>query len=327
MTTPIGPITFEISLAEPDVVEINQVPPPEFTIANIGPQGPAGAAGEAGEQGIQGPPGEAGAPGTKWFQNNVNPTSEIGEVGDWFVNTSTNDIYEKTNSTTWTFRMNIQGDQGIQGEVGETGEAGPANTLSIGTVTTGTAGSSASASVTGTAPTQSLNLTIPRGDTGSQGIQGIQGPPGTNNTTIVRKSADEQVTSNTTVQDDDHLVIALEANSVYAIDSFLMFDSDATADIKFTFAGPSGSTIAFTSDGISAGNSNNIGSIKMDVNTAGVEAVLGGFIGTKTCIRPAGVIVTAGTAGNIVFRWAQNATSGTPTTIYANSWLRAQKIA
>jgi hypothetical protein len=44
------------------------------------------------------------------------------------------------------------------GDRGPTGDTGPANTLSIGTVTTG---STASATITGTAPNQTLNLTIP----------------------------------------------------------------------------------------------------------------------------------------------------------------------
>jgi len=58
------------------------------------------------------------------------------------------------------------------------GDVGPANSLAIGSVTTGAAGSSASASITGTAPSQTLNLTIPRGNTGVQGETGPQGVPG-----------------------------------------------------------------------------------------------------------------------------------------------------
>ena len=53
--------------------------------------------------------------------------------------------------------------------------------LSIGTVTTGEAGSQASATITGNAPNQTLNLTIPqglKGDTGATGPQGPQGPKG-----------------------------------------------------------------------------------------------------------------------------------------------------
>lgn len=58
------------------------------------------------------------------------------------------------------------------------GPAGPANSLSIGTVTTGSPGSSASATITGTPPTQVLNLTIPRGDAGSGGGMGDPGSNG-----------------------------------------------------------------------------------------------------------------------------------------------------
>lgn len=43
---------------------------------------------------------------------------------------------------------------------------GPANSLSIGTISTGAEGSQASATISGTAPNQTLSLTIPRGNTG-----------------------------------------------------------------------------------------------------------------------------------------------------------------
>jgi len=47
------------------------------------------------------------------------------------------------------------------------GAAGAANSLNIGSVTTGAAGSQASASITGSAPGQTLNLTIPTGAAGA----------------------------------------------------------------------------------------------------------------------------------------------------------------
>ncbi len=62
--------------------------------------------------------------------------------------------------------VRIRGAQGIQGIAGD---PGPVNSLVIGTVTTGAAGASASASITGTPPSQVLNLTIPRGNTGDPG--------------------------------------------------------------------------------------------------------------------------------------------------------------
>ena len=63
----------------------------------------------------------------------------------------------------------IQGIQGVQGEKGEKGDKGDTNSLSIGTVTTGEAGSQASATITGDAPSQTLNLTIPQGIKGDTG--------------------------------------------------------------------------------------------------------------------------------------------------------------
>jgi hypothetical protein len=57
----------------------------------------------------------------------------------------------------FTIPRGDQGIQGIQGLPGTTGAVGPANSLSIGTVT---AGPTAAASITGTAPNQTLNLTL-----------------------------------------------------------------------------------------------------------------------------------------------------------------------
>jgi len=51
----------------------------------------------------------------------------------------------------------------LEGPPGPQGPAGPTNSLSIGTITTSGSGSQAAASITGAAPNQVLNLTIPQG--------------------------------------------------------------------------------------------------------------------------------------------------------------------
>ncbi len=68
----------------------------------------------------------------------------------------------------------FRGEQGPQGVQGATGPSGPANSLSIGVVTAGPAG----ASITGSAPSQVLNLTLPEGPAGEQGPQGERGEVG-----------------------------------------------------------------------------------------------------------------------------------------------------
>lgn len=62
-----------------------------------------------------------------------------------------------------------------RGDKGETGDTGPANTLTIGTVTSG---ETASAEITGTAPDQTLNLVLEKGDKGDKGDTGETGATG-----------------------------------------------------------------------------------------------------------------------------------------------------
>lgn len=78
--------------------------------------------------------------------------------------------YDKANKT-----LQIGVPTGLTGLTGPQGATGPANTLRIGTVTSG---SDAGATITGTAPNQTLNLVLPKGDKGDIGPTGPQGPQG-----------------------------------------------------------------------------------------------------------------------------------------------------
>lgn len=60
-------------------------------------------------------------------------------------------------------------------QAGGAGSVGPANTLTIGTVTGGPV---AQATITGSAPNQTLNLVLPKGDEGDQGPTGPAGAAG-----------------------------------------------------------------------------------------------------------------------------------------------------
>ena len=66
----------------------------------------------------------------------------------------------------------VVGSAGPTGSQGPTGLTGPANELTIGTVLNG---STAAASITGAAPHQTLNLTLPRGEKGETGEPGPSG--------------------------------------------------------------------------------------------------------------------------------------------------------
>ena len=72
-----------------------------------------------------------------------------------------------------------------KGEKGAKGDTGLANTLAIGTVTKGT---EAAATITGSAPNQTLNLVLPKGDKGDKGATGETGATGNGIASIALKS-------------------------------------------------------------------------------------------------------------------------------------------
>ena len=165
-----------------------------------------------GEQGIQGAKGVPGEDGAVWYNGIIAPASGTGAVGDYYLDTVTGDVYEKTGATTWTLSGNIrgpQGEQGIQGATGATGATGSQGPQGIqgetgATGATGIAGAtwysgiSDPAGGTGVVNDYYLNTTTydvfkktgastwtvqcnirgAQGIQGEQGIQGVQGETG-----------------------------------------------------------------------------------------------------------------------------------------------------
>ena len=52
------------------------------------------------------------------------PASNLGLVGDYYLDTATGNVYTKTNGTTWVLISNIMGPQGVAGPTGATGTQG-----------------------------------------------------------------------------------------------------------------------------------------------------------------------------------------------------------
>lgn len=99
-----------------------------------------------------------------WWTGTGAPTSIPSSMnGDLYLDTSGNGNVYQLQSGSWVFQGSLKGPTGA---AGATGAAGPANSLAIGTVVNG---GSAAATITGTAPSQTLNLTLPQGPTGATG--------------------------------------------------------------------------------------------------------------------------------------------------------------
>ena len=123
---------------------------------------------------------------------------------------------------------------------GAQGPTGPANTLSIGTVTTAETGVSAAATITGSSPTQTLNLTLPKGNTGSTGPNTITSSTSTdktgyifgNGTTITgATAASSAATANTLVIRD----------SLGAASFATVYGSNGSTGVGGSFSSVSGS--------------------------------------------------------------------------------------
>lgn len=93
------------------------------------------------------------------------------------------------------------------------GATGAANTLTLGTVTTGAAGTDVEIEITGTVPNQTINFTIPRGDTGAAGTIGTAG-------------ADGVGVASAAIDGSNHLVLTLTDSSVIDAGSVVAFTLD-----------------------------------------------------------------------------------------------------
>ena len=82
-----------------------------------GPAGPTGPTGPSGE-GTLGPPGDPGET-VEWLSGTTVPANGLGAQDDFYIRTSTGDLYEKTGDSTWTLRMNLRGPTGPAGPSGE----------------------------------------------------------------------------------------------------------------------------------------------------------------------------------------------------------------
>ncbi|HYF75162.1 MAG TPA: hypothetical protein VD757_01135 [Candidatus Nitrosocosmicus sp.] len=74
---------------------------------------------------IKGPTGSTGAAGATWYNGAGAPAGTTGVVNDYYLDTSTGNVYKKTGSSTWTQQGNIRGPQGQQGIQGIQGIQGP----------------------------------------------------------------------------------------------------------------------------------------------------------------------------------------------------------
>ncbi len=150
----------------------------------------------------------------------------------------------------------------------------------------------------------------------------------------VRKSADESVTSDTTLQNDNELLFAVGANETWSFE-FTLFNTTGSPGLQLRLMMPANSTslMGFVEmkrkDDTSSGEDGNI--VISIVNFGGKDysnqiSHTWGNTGTGYT-RIFGTVIIGANAGNITLQWAQSSSSGTTAAVLAGSYLTARRIA
>ncbi|MGI5288021.1 hypothetical protein ACQEVF_32415 [Nonomuraea polychroma] len=143
---------------------------------------------------------------------------------------------------------------------------------------------------------------------------------------VARKTATESVTSSTSVQDDDHLLMTLNANTTYWLDGILITDGAVGGDFRLQFIVPSG-TIRWLANGPVSGATGTVTDVDRNWKVGAVTTVMGTIAsGTSSVVHVAGIIRVSSTGGTFKLQWAQGTSSATATRVFANSFLRCTRM-
>jgi hypothetical protein len=161
---------------------------------------------------------------------------------------------------------------------------------------------------------------------------------------VARKTADTSRAATTAATADPHLQFEVEANAVYAMDGWIIYDSPTAADINVDWSAPSGSDGQWTA--IAVGHSPVIGVssgvvlqtdtqdargylIRVEANDLTSARSYGGLGtgSTPLTMHLKGTLRVGPTSGVYSLDWAQFSSNATATTVYTDSWLRLQRIA
>lgn len=156
----------------------------------------------------------------------------------------------------------------------------------------------------------------------------VQGLTAANLRTILdiltaRKTADEVISNDATLNNDGDLVVSLSANTNYYVTAHMRVQGNTTADWKWAWTIPSGATIYLDAAyGQSASGTNDRHYVY--VSTSGGSQGAAIFTNNQNHgIQFQGVVEVAGTAGNLQFQWSQNTAHLSNLTLFENSGILA----
>jgi len=153
--------------------------------------------------------------------------------------------------------------------------------------------------------------------TGNQSISGVKTfstgvvlSAGVNSTRSAIKTAATSRNTTASPAADPDLVVAVEANSRYEVTAIVGW-TNGGGGMRFDFTGPTSATMLWV---------DNDGSVAA---TIGTDLTFSVTVGTTL----KGTLITAGSAGNLTLRWAQNTSNAGDTTLLAGCGLHVERVA
>jgi hypothetical protein len=145
------------------------------------------------------------------------------------------------------------------------------------------------------------------------------------------KSADESLANSGSMQDDNHLILSVAANTDYILEAGLVYSATNGVDLAFGWIAPSGATM-YWSSGTASHYVASTPYVSFSAMIVSSIAVAIGFSSGGTSnpffeiARPYGLLRVGSTAGTIRLRWAQNVSNAEHTVMRSGSWLRLTRM-
>lgn len=133
-------------------------------------------------------------------------------------------------------------------------------------------------------------------------------------------------TNTTTLAADPDLVFIAHPNESYLFRGFVLFDTTAAADFKFTIAGPTSPTAVRWRRHAIAPGATAYSAVGVATAFNGAGTAITGTGTTGGVIEFQGGLVNGSNQGNVAFSWAQNTADGGNTTVLKGSFIEWARV-
>lgn len=144
----------------------------------------------------------------------------------------------------------------------------------------------------------------------------------------VSLTADSPIVNNSVTLVSTNLVIALLANTTYAIEGYIWHNASAPPDLKIGWLVPAGATGQWSSIGPYAAATPVAANKRINYTDFGVVPIANSltFAGDTTFAQaaavPRGFVAVSATAGNLTLQFAQGTATVVNTNVKAGSWIK-----